>query len=154
MTDPRAWLDAVDARTNAATDGPWKFQVSYVTRRDTYPVTGASWDGEGLHGLRNGRRQLAAPPLPDRHRHHDRFGGRMSTDDLVQRARALAAIDAPWTDRALVSELADEIEQRKAERDAARAALERVRGVAEDGDRLDGLWIYAPDLDRALEGES
>ena len=23
MTDPRAWLDAVDARTNAATDGPW-----------------------------------------------------------------------------------------------------------------------------------
>lgn len=31
MTDPRAWLDAVDARTNAATDGPWE-------RDRTYPL--------------------------------------------------------------------------------------------------------------------
>ncbi|MFJ4107905.1 hypothetical protein [Oerskovia enterophila] len=37
MTDPRAWLDQVDARTNAATDGPWKVdgldrEGQYVTR--------------------------------------------------------------------------------------------------------------------------
>lgn len=37
MTDARTWLDQVDARTNAATDGPWKVdgldrEGQYVTR--------------------------------------------------------------------------------------------------------------------------
>lgn len=31
MTDARAWLDEVDARTNVATDGPW-------SRDRTYPL--------------------------------------------------------------------------------------------------------------------
>jgi hypothetical protein len=87
----------------------------------------------------------------------------MTTDDLTRRARAevrtLDAVPEAAYTAALVSELADEVNRLRAlwgetlaERDAARAALERVRTVAEDGDRLDGLWIYAPDLDRALEG--
>lgn len=94
----------------------------------------------------------------------------MSTDDLVRRARAAARGLKPTLSgtSALVTELADEVDRLRGERDrwkarsvtagadldAARAALERVRAIVEDGDRLDGLWIYAPDLDRALEGEA
>ncbi|MET4222804.1 hypothetical protein [Oerskovia enterophila] len=103
----------------------------------------------------------------------------MSTDDLTARARAevrtLDAVPEAAYTSALLSELADVVDRLRAdneryhalyveavdtavhaglERDAARAALERVRAAVEDGDRLDGLWIYAPDLDRALEGSA
>lgn len=48
MTDPRAWLDAVDARTNAATDGPWE------ARMDTPSMGGSRWSlrRAGVPGLR------------------------------------------------------------------------------------------------------
>lgn len=48
MTDARAWLDQVDARTNAATDGPWD------ARMDTPSMGGSRWSlrRAGVPGLR------------------------------------------------------------------------------------------------------
>ena len=42
MTDARTWLDQVEARTNAATDGPWRVDrwEEVFSAEVTYSVTG------------------------------------------------------------------------------------------------------------------
>lgn len=83
----------------------------------------------------------------------------MSTDDLVRRARA----EVPTF--ALVSELADEVDRLRAERDrwkarwqatvadadAARAALERVSYLVHNTPHA---WITVRELDRTLRGQA
>lgn len=94
----------------------------------------------------------------------------MSTNDLTARARARAAHWPMTETSALLSELADEVEHlrategvcthqnaqylsMKAERDATRAALGRVRTTI---DRWDPDWLgtHRQQILNAIEGES
>lgn len=100
----------------------------------------------------------------------------MSTDELTARARAevrtLDAVPEAAYTAALLSELADEVDQLRAEvdskardgrlrlramtaeRDAARAALERVRAIATLAEHGASGFAIADALTEALEGES
>lgn len=51
------------------------------------------------------------------------------TDDLIAEAREWSSDYASWGDNGLVDRLADALEAAEAERDAALAAIERVRAI-------------------------